>query len=175
MDREIRCPKRGSELPWRDYCDAHLARACIHIQLKNSDAALDDLSVVIDARANLPMRKAAAMQTLLDAYLERGTLWAERGETQLAINDFTAIIERNKCHFKALIQRAMAYQEAGEPDLAEQDFEQAKYFNPLNPVWTQRKFMGMAAPKAHPTLPDTRLRDTVEGMLSNPMRETSDA
>ena len=65
-----------------------------------------------------------------DAYTNRGNLYADKGEKDLALNDYNQAIKLNPQLAEAYVNRGTLYQEKGEYELALKDYNQAIKLNP---------------------------------------------
>jgi lipoprotein NlpI len=96
-------------------------KACA--QEANTDAALDACSRAIGAGRLSPPKLATTLYN-------RGTAYQRRGDFDLAIQDFTRVIELRPETSKAFYNRGMVYLSQGEFDRAIQDFDEAIRISP---------------------------------------------
>ena len=76
---------------------------------------------------------------LAKTYTARGTIYADKREYDLAINDWTKAIEKDPNEFMAYYGRGTIYGVSGENDLAIKDYTMALELNPeLTKVYVQR-------------------------------------
>jgi len=73
------------------------------------------------------------------AYFKRGQLWADRGRSDLAIEDFTEAIRRNPAYAPVYLNRGLVYRQRGELDKALEDLDRATGLYPIDPLtWFNR-------------------------------------
>lgn len=158
-DREVHCPKTGTKPPYEVYCEAHYERGLAYAQTKKHDEAFRDFDAVI-AEAKNPAVVKSIKTFLINSYLQRGILFARQGDTRQAIDDFTHVIQLNKCHSEAYFHRAIAYKGFREPKLAKEDFDEVMRIDPFG-FPQLRGFLNLPSPKACVTFPDIRFGKTL--------------
>jgi tetratricopeptide (TPR) repeat protein len=94
----------------------------IRCEDKNPDVRIAGCTAVIQFGQNAP--------NLGEAFYDRATAYAEKGETDRAIQDFDQAISLNPKLYQSFLQRGMAYLNKGDNDHAIQDFGEAIRLNP---------------------------------------------
>lgn len=156
VDRQLRCPRSGTEPPIVVFTEALCERGLLYKQLHRHREAIADFSRAIDLCAADCAGKLPSY--ILRAYLERGLLHLLNLNTPQAIADFTCVIEHQPQLFEAYCERAMAFKELGDEHSAAADLQQARK---LNPAWFDAHYPYYVPPGAHATFPDTRLAGTI--------------
>lgn len=98
---------------WPSFGEAYLNRGIAERALGQTDAALPDLDKATDLNPNLTR-----------AYDERGRIYAEKGDSRRAIEEFTKSI-RARDTTDGYYQRGLAYEAVGEHQKAIADFDNA--------------------------------------------------
>ncbi len=160
-DREIRCPMTGNDPPYYVYCEALYHRGLTYRLTSKDDQALKDFGAIIE-KSQTPVVAKLVKRFLFEIYLQRGILYAERGEPRQAIDDFTQVIRIKKRHAEAYYRRALAYKEVFESERAETDLETATRLDPFGFCELREQFSRLPSSKACVTFPDTRFGKTVE-------------
>lgn len=98
---------------WPELVDAYLNKGIAERALGQTDAALPDLDKATDLDPNLTR-----------AYDERGRIYAQKGDSRRAIEEFTKSI-RIRGTTDGYYQRGLAYEAMGEHQKAVADFDNA--------------------------------------------------
>lgn len=129
-----------------------------HAELQDYDEAIADFSVAIRLEPNSERAYAGRadacralgryseaiadcsrvieLQPDFDAYLNRGGVYEDKGQPELAVTDFSRAIELDSTSARAYDRRARAHYAAGRPDAAKLDWQKAHQLDddyPMSP------------------------------------------
>ncbi|GEM_PF-6624575 len=131
----------------------------------DSRRSMDACSAIIDSG-----RRTQNDRSLAEAYANRGGIYADQGETQKAIADYTQAIRLNPRRDDVFMSRGILYYESGDYRHALADFDAAIRLNPGEAVnWAWRSHAkghlgdadGANADMAHALALDPQVEDNV--------------